>query len=743
MMHTRRPLFPHQTKALADLKAALRKADNRLVVSMPTGAGKTRFAAEVILKTLKARKRACFIVPTIELTNQTYDYLIAEGVPPSKIGVQRANDARTNPSAPVQVCSAPTLGRRQTLPPANVYFVDECHIKSEFVDDAVKAGGSIFIGLTATPWRKYLGDIYGGLLTVTTIGDLVEEGFLSPYRVFMRPGADLSKVRVTGDDYNKRELSEAMKGAKRVTADIVENWRKNGEDRPTFCFCVSKDHAATVRRSFLKAGIVAGYVDDETPATERAKLKEDFHSGKVKVICNVGVLTTGIDWDVRCIIFARPTKSKILFVQIIGRGLRPAKGKDDCLVFDHTDAHVVHGFVSDIRAKHLHKRADRDEIFEKRETPTKACPECGEVTYLFAKNCSGCGYRFSKESFVWDPSLILHEITNKWGVRGLHLAGRVWKWQTRNKHDKIKLSLGVDEGLARQAAKACNSAIYRGASSEELRRIVEELLNRGNRFGARGLSKSHGKFCWSRKVSGKHFDCALGRDEILATRVAEACNNALDKGCSLAEIRQIVRDMRGVEDDPRALGVVTVGDRYRWVRTRHGRKFRLSLGSDRPSAVKAAGVAGEMLTHGRDIEEIRSAVRKIIGTPTPIKKETKKINKKPSRYGVPGLHRNDRGKWSWQRVIEGETFFLYLGSDESAARNLARRCNDMLTCGARPAEIRALRPGVNRRAPRAPMTGMFLDKAGRKSQGWRWSRVRSGTKMRVRLSIDERERPRF
>src|SRR5258708_9633418 len=81
---------------------------------------------------------------------------------------------------------------------------------------------------------------------------------------------------------------------------------------------------------------------------EGSAIAKGFHAGEVDVVCNVGCLTTGIDWDVRCIILARPTKSEMLFVQMIGRGLRTADGKVDCLVLDHSDTHTRLGFVTDI-----------------------------------------------------------------------------------------------------------------------------------------------------------------------------------------------------------------------------------------------------------------------------------------------------------------------------------------------------------------------------------------------------------
>jgi DNA repair protein RadD len=133
-----------------------------------------------------------------------------------------------------------------------------------------------------------------------------------------------------------------------LVADVVDTWRQRAENRSTFCFAVDRAHAKHLQAKFTEAGVLTGYIDAYTPTNERDEIKRQFHDGELRVVCNVGCLTTGIDWDVRCVVLARPTKSEILFVQTIGRGLRMAEGKDDCLILDHSDTHLRLGFVTDI-----------------------------------------------------------------------------------------------------------------------------------------------------------------------------------------------------------------------------------------------------------------------------------------------------------------------------------------------------------------------------------------------------------
>src|SRR5439155_12036812 len=107
------------------------------------------------------------------------------------------------------------------------------------------------------------------------------------------------------------------------------------------------------QQKFLEEDIPAEYIDCYTEAPERKAIAERFHAGEVKVVCNVGCLTTGVDWDVRCIILARPTRSEMLYVQLVGRGLRTADGKTEALILDHSDNHVRLGFVTDIHYDEL------------------------------------------------------------------------------------------------------------------------------------------------------------------------------------------------------------------------------------------------------------------------------------------------------------------------------------------------------------------------------------------------------
>jgi DNA repair protein RadD len=179
-----------------------------------------------------------------------------------------------------------------------------------------------------------------------------------------------------------------------ITGDIVDEWLRRAENRPTFVFCVNRRHSQHVAERFADVGVAAEYMDGATPREDRKAVFERFQSGDTQVICNVGVLTTGIDLDVRCIVDAKPTKSRILFVQTIGRGLRTAPGKEKLLILDHAGNHLRLGTVRDIGRTFLDDGKENTAERKRREQSEprpRLCAACKAVLPLAAKVCPACG----------------------------------------------------------------------------------------------------------------------------------------------------------------------------------------------------------------------------------------------------------------------------------------------------------------------------------------------------------------
>lgn len=392
-----RPLRPHQSKAMAMLGRSFMAGNNRIVLQMPTGAGKTRTAAEIVTGALRKGNRVCFTVPAISLIDQTVEAFEREGI--DHIGVLQASHPRTDYAAPVQVASVQTISRR-FLPECEVVVVDECHLRFKAISEWMQQDGKrTFIGLSATPWARGMAEDWQDLVCPVSMQELIDAGWLSPFRVFAPSHPDLSGVKTVAGDYHEGQLGDVM-GESRLVADVVETWLKRAEGRPTLVFAVNRAHARKIQEQFAASGVSMGYCDAHVDLVERQLLFDRMARGEIAGIVNVGTLTTGVDADVRCVVMARPTKSEMLFVQCIGRGLRTAAGKDDCLILDHADNHARLGFVTDIHHDRLLTGKEKLESkrAEKPENLPRECPSCG--TLKTRGPCPSCGFKPERQSEI-------------------------------------------------------------------------------------------------------------------------------------------------------------------------------------------------------------------------------------------------------------------------------------------------------------------------------------------------------
>lgn len=390
--HTLRDLRHRQQSGLDGLRNSLRAGRRRPMLQAPCGYGKTLVAAHIIHGALSKGGRVIFTVPALSLIEQTVAAFEREGI--NCIGVMQADHWRTDPEQPVQVCSVQTLARRQ-IPPASLVLIDEAHRMFDSVTEWMRdpAWAHIpFIGLSATPWTRGLGKYFDDLIIGATTQQLIDEGLLSPFTVFAPSMPDLSDVHTVAGEYNPGELEQVCNTATLV-GDIIATWRMRADGLPTLCYGTSRAHAEHLQQRFLEAGVAAEYMDCNTDFATRERIFARLRTGQTKIICNVGVLTTGIDLDVRCIIDAHPTKLEILFVQTIGRGLRIAEGKDKLIILDHAGNHLRLGMVTDIRHDRLDDgRERRSGERSERATPLpKLCSNCACILPARALRCDQCG----------------------------------------------------------------------------------------------------------------------------------------------------------------------------------------------------------------------------------------------------------------------------------------------------------------------------------------------------------------
>jgi DNA repair protein RadD len=413
-------LRPHQVGLIQQIDDAIGAGCTRIMAQAPTGFGKTIVGSTIADKIMKSGKRLIFTVPALSLIDQTVEKFYAEGV--RDVGVIQAQHHLTNYNRRIQVASVQTLQRRE-MPTADIVLIDEAHRWFDAYADWLSGPWKDIpvIGLTATPWTRGLGKYFHKLIIGARTQELIEAGYLSRFRVFAPGSPDLTDVRTVAGDYHGDDLSKAMDKSALV-ADVVTTWMERGENRPTLCFAVDRTHAKHLQAQFQAAKITAGYIDAYTETAERKEIARQFHAGTIKVVCNVGCLTTGIDWDVRCIILARPTKSEILFVQMIGRGLRTADGKTDCLILDHSDNHIRLGFVTDIHHDKLDDGRERQKAEQKTaEALPKKCPKCAFLKPPKLLVCPCCGFKPEPKCSVVNRNGELIELSSRFAAKPVNV----------------------------------------------------------------------------------------------------------------------------------------------------------------------------------------------------------------------------------------------------------------------------------------------------------------------------------
>jgi DNA repair protein RadD len=376
-------------EALRVLKAAQRP--QRVLLVAPTGAGKTTIAAKMIEGVAVRGGKALFIAHRKELVDQCSQRLDGAGVDHSII---MARSSRAAPWSPVSVASVPTLARRLSFrPEASLLIIDEAHHARASTYGAILAAyaGVPVVGLTATPWRldnKGLGELFEETVVVSTPAKLIEQGHLVPYSGFAYDAPDLARVRKSKGDFDKVQLEIAMSKS-RIVGNIVEQWQVHCAGKRTVLFAVSVAHSKEMVDRFKAAGVTAEHLDGTMGKAEREGILARFRDGLATVVCNVNVLTEGFDLPaIEVIILARPTLSLGLYLQMVGRGMRPWPGKDVCRIHDHAGCILRHGVPDQVRDYSLHFDPRKA---KKKLPPMRTCRFCFAVFAGAPSSCPACG----------------------------------------------------------------------------------------------------------------------------------------------------------------------------------------------------------------------------------------------------------------------------------------------------------------------------------------------------------------
>lgn len=391
-------LRPHQEKAVDALRDRIRQGQNRLVLCAPTGSGKTLTSAYLIQEAQRKGKRAVFVVDRTALVGQTskvfWEYGIHHGVAQGENTFGRG--------AHIQIASAQTLERRGYWPDADLVVIDECHSLRKKVCEFIKTRAIPVIGLTATPFTNGMGDVYDGIVNVTTTDQLIADGWLADLKVYAAKQANMKGAKIVGGEWSAHDIEE--RGAK-IIGDIVQEWvekthRHFGGPVKTLVFSATVDHGAALCQEFQAAGYAFEQISyKDSNDARREALIDEFRRKESDIIGLVSceALAKGFDVpDVQCVISARPyRKSLAAHIQQIGRGMRQSPDKEFCLLLDHAGNWLR--FASQVREFFANGAT---ELIDGRESPQKeptakerkelVC-SCGYVLPPKSDRCPGCG----------------------------------------------------------------------------------------------------------------------------------------------------------------------------------------------------------------------------------------------------------------------------------------------------------------------------------------------------------------
>jgi DNA repair protein RadD len=381
-------LRPYQETDVARIRAAFANGARRVCYQAPTGSGKTVLFAAVVAGATARGNRTVILGHRDEIVQQVDAALDALGI---AHGIIAAGHCEA-PDLPVQVASVATLVRRlDKLAPPDLIVPDECHHAAaptwRRILDAYP--NSRVLGTTATPLRldgKGLDDIFNELVVGPAIETLIKAGYLSRFATFAPARApSLAGIHIRAGDYAVDELAQRMSTGVIINT-AVDEYLRLCSGVPAIAFCVDIAHSKLVAEAFTARGIRAAHVDGKTPREERRRMIAALGTGEIQVLTNCGLISEGL--DVRAVVAAillRPTKSLALYLQQVGRALRPAPGKERALILDHSGNTFRFGPADAPREWSLAGKV-KDE-----PPPLQRCPECGALVPIALFECDECG----------------------------------------------------------------------------------------------------------------------------------------------------------------------------------------------------------------------------------------------------------------------------------------------------------------------------------------------------------------
>lgn len=401
-------LRDYQQDLLCNVQVALAGERAQVMMQLPTGGGKTIIAGALLKEWLKGGRKAVWLTHRKELVTQTRELL-------ANAKVAASVDARWKPGddAParrnrVAILMAQTVSRRTARTIVwtkyrndDLMIIDEAHhAAAAGWTRAMQQWPGRILGMTATPWRLSQTEgfnlLFNALVCGPSVADLQSGDHLCDAQVLSPSPQWIIQGGAVGmaGDFTDAGIREANQDHI-MTAGALKFWQEHAQDRQTIMYAVSVNHASNLVKVFRKAGVPAAAMLGETKDKERASLIAAFKRGILKVLVNVAVATEGFDLpDASCVVITRPTKSLSLYLQMVGRGLRPKEYGDNCLILDLAANAKLHGMPEDDREWSLEPRAAQDDVGD---AVTVWCEKCSTVSPAASHNCRNCGALFGKD----------------------------------------------------------------------------------------------------------------------------------------------------------------------------------------------------------------------------------------------------------------------------------------------------------------------------------------------------------